>query len=248
MQLEISYVHNMKSRNYLEDTKILIIEDDCDSQLLLSRIFTSAGAEVFIAENGHVGIKKFVDHAPDLIMLDIMMPDIDGYEVCARIREKSSVPIILLTALNQEEDIIKGLDVGANDYLSKPFSQALLLSHAQAVLRSSLHFHVREADDMDFSDGYLTMSLELRKVWIEGTPVQITPREFDLLNYLFRNTGRIMTFDQILDHVWGWEYRGSTQYVHMIVSNLRRKIERDVRNPTYLVNEYGVGYSFNIEK
>ena len=156
MQLERSISHNIKSQNYLENIKILIIEDDPYTQLLLNRIFTAANAEVFIAENGHKGLEKFFDYSPDLIVLDIMLPDINGYDVCARIREKSSVPIVMLTALYEEKEIIKGLDVGANDFLSKPFSQDLLLSHVQAVLRSSLYFNawVNEVENWNSSIYY----------------------------------------------------------------------------------------------
>ena len=151
MQSERSFGHNKKSQNYLEDIKILVIEDDPYTQLLLNRIFIAADAEVFTAESGRVGLRKFFKHSPDLIVLDIMLPDIDGYDVCAKIREKSSVPIIMLTALNEEEDIIKGLDIGANDFLSKPFSQDLLLSHVQAVMRNSLQINTQIYDVVSWS-------------------------------------------------------------------------------------------------
>lgn len=248
IKTENPIVQKKEARNYLEGTKILIIEDDCDSRLLLGQVFNTSKANVLMAENGYMGLKMVFDHAPDLVILDIMLPDIDGYTVCAMIREKSSVPIIMLTALDQEIDIIKGLDLGANDYLSKPFSQALLLSRTQAALRSSLHYHIGAGDDIDYSDGYLTISLALRKIWIGGMQIQITPKEFDLLGYLYKNAGRFMSYDQILDHVWGWEYRGNTQYIHLFVSNLRKKIEKDARHPSYLVNEYGVGYAFTSSK
>jgi len=144
MQQKMTPMVGAGSRSYLKDQTILIIEHDLDTQLLLSRIFLRAGGDVVIAENGGAGLRKFFDHMPSLVLLDVMLPDFCGYEVCAMIRKESSVPIIMLAASAQEKDIIQGLDAGANDFLSKPVSQSFLLSRSRAVLHSSLRTHTKE--------------------------------------------------------------------------------------------------------
>jgi DNA-binding response OmpR family regulator len=231
--------------NFLKDQKILIIEDDPDTQVLLWHIFSGVGGEVIPAQNGFTGMQKFHNESVDLIILDIMMPDLNGYEVCARIRKKSNIPIIMLTVLDQENDIIHGLDAGANDFLSKPISRSLLLSRSRAVLRSSLRFHVTNMDTIDYSDGYLTIMLAMRRVWAYGKPVHLTPREFDMLGYLVKNSGHRITNYEILTYAWGWNDRDCVEEdVHSSFVSLQRKIEPDPKHPVYLISKDGEGHSF----
>jgi DNA-binding response OmpR family regulator len=227
--------------------KILLIDDDSDVQRINSRFFQHAGATVDTASNGAEGIRKFFLDKPDLVILDIMMPEMDGFEVCSRIRQVSSVPVIMLTALNSDEEIIRGLDSGADDFLSKPFSPDVLVAHARAVLRR-LEMSQDTAPRAFYSDGYLTVDLERRNVTVQGEPVRLTRTEYNLLAYLLKNAGWIRTFEQILENVWGPEYQGSVDYVHVYISNLRRKIERDSKCPVYFESAHGVGYRFNKHK
>lgn len=224
--------------------KILIIDDDHDVQRINEKIFRNAGASVDVASNGAEGIRKFFLDKPDLIILDIMMPELDGFEVCGRIRQVSSVPVIMLTALNSEEEIIRGLDSGADDFLSKPFSPDILLAHARAVFRR-LEMSQDTAPRLFYSDGYLTVDLEKRIVTVGGEPIKLTRTEYNLLAYLIQNAGWIRTFEQILENVWGYQYQDSVDYVHVYVSNLRKKIELDPRMPAYFESAHGVGYRFN---
>lgn len=231
-------------RDTLKDQKILIIDDDLETQTILKYVYQGVGGEVITAQFGRTGIQKYYDQGADLILLDIMMPDQDGYEVCASIRKKSNVPIIMLTALNRENDVIHGLDTGANDFLSKPVSRSLLLSRSQAALRSSRSLAIPDGDLLDYSDGYLTLMLARRRVWTAGRPVPLTPKEFDLLAYLFRHTGRMIASHEILTHAWDWDDLDSPHDVYTSFESLCRKIELDPKEPRYLVNNGREEYSF----
>ena len=227
--------------------KVLVIDDDRDLQRINAKFFQNAGASVDIASNGAEGIRKFFLDKPDLVILDIMMPELDGFEVCTRIRQVSSVPVIMLTALNNPDEIIRGLDCGADDFVSKPFNPDVLVARARALLRR-LEMGQDTTPRMFYSDGYLTIDLEKRLVSVRGELVKLTRTEYNLLAYLLQNAGWIRTFEQILEHVWGPEYQGSVDYVHVYISNLRKKIELDPRLPAYLETAHGVGYRFNKPK
>ncbi len=227
----------------MDGKKILVIDDDTLIQDIARRAFEQAGAEVYMAASGQEGLRQLFNHRPHLIILDIMMPDMDGWETCRQIRLLSDVPIIMLTSLSNEEAVIKGLDSGADDFMSKPFGSGVLLSRSRAVLRRvtappSLERPVRYQDD------YLGIDLEKRKVFVRGDLVKLTPTEYKLLEYLVSNAGRVLTFHQILENVWGWEYRDSIDYVHVYVSHLRKKVEEDPKNSRYFLTEHGVGYRF----
>jgi DNA-binding response OmpR family regulator len=226
------------------DKRILIVEDDTDIQRIIEKTFLDIGAVVNIASNGAEGLRKFFQEKPDLVILDVMMPEMDGYEVCTRIRQVSSTPVILLTALNSDQEIIRGLDCGSDDFVSKPFNPDVLVAHARAVLRR-LEMSPDTTPRLFFSDGYLTVDLEKRSVTVQGEPVRLTRTEYNLLAYLLLNAGAIRTFDQILENVWGYEYQGSLEYVHVYISNLRKKIEKNPKVPTYLESAHGMGYRFN---
>ncbi len=177
----------------------------------------------------------FYEYRPDLVILDLMMPQMDGWEVCRQIRHLSDVPLIMLTAISQEERIIEGFTSGADDYVTKPFMSHVLVARAEVVLRRST-LPSRFQKTGIYRDDYLTIDLNQHRVLVNGTPVKLTPTEYRLLAYLFTNAGRLLTFHQILQNVWG--------YVHVHLSNLRQKLEPDPKHPRYLQSEYGVGYRF----
>jgi DNA-binding response OmpR family regulator len=201
-----------------------------------------------MAHDGLEGMSKlFIEH-PDLITLDVMLPGSNGFEVCRRIRQVSNTPIIILTALNDESEMLRGLEAGADDFLSKPFNPEILLARANAVMRrrETVGVPVVEGKNSSFeyNDGHLDINVERRYIMINGKRIKLTPIEFRLLVYLARNAGKALTFDQILSHVWGDEYRGSIEHVHVYISQLRRKLEEDTRSPHYIVTLRGVGYIF----
>lgn len=210
---------------------------------LVSTIFRQEGAQVFSAGTAEEGMEQFHSQAPHLVIIDIMLPGPDGRAVCRQIRESSDVPIIMLTALNQGEDIVQGLDDGADDYVTKPFDRQVLLARARAVLRRA-EAQSRRLDKIKFDDGYLMVDLRSRQISVDGEPIRLSATEYDLLRYLMRNPGRVCSFVEILENVWGKEYRYSDEYVHVYIWHLRRKLERDPKNPLYLLSEHSVGYRF----
>ena len=249
------------------DQKVLIIDDDADLRELASLIFKKAGAQVITAHDGLDGLSKFFMHHPNLIILDVMMPDSNGFDVCQRIRQVSDDPLIMLTALNQEQDMLKGLAAGADDFMSKPFNPDILLARAQTVLRraqrSNNHNgynghdghnghngynghngHNGSSGSFSYNDGYLSIDIEKHEVLKQGKRIKLTPVEFRLLVYLARNAGKLLTFEKILVNVWGNEYRGSMEHVHVYISHLRKKVEEDARNPRYIMTIHGMGYIF----
>jgi DNA-binding response OmpR family regulator len=223
--------------------RILVIDDDPDMVVLVKLLFSRAGAEVYTALDGREGLRQFGVCRPDLVLLDVMMPVLDGWETCRHLVRLSDVPIIFLTARTQEDDVIRGLECGAVDYVTKPFSTKVLLARASAALRT-VDAGPAERRNGHYDDGYLNVDLEARRVLVEGKLVQLTATEFRLLAFLFENAGRVLTYGQILEHVWGWECQGSTEYVHVYVWHLRQKLEQDPRHPSYLLTEHGVGYRF----
>ena len=234
------------------DRKVLIIDDDADLLQLASLIFKKAGAQVITASDGLDGISKFFTFHPDLIILDVMMPGNNGFDVCQRIRQVSDDPLIMLTSLNREEDMLRGLAAGADDFLSKPFNPEILLARAQTVLRRSQRPNGHSgssgnngsSSSFSYNDGYLSIDIEKHEVLIHGKRIKLTPVEFRLLAYLARNAGKLLTFEKILVNVWGNEYLGSMEHVHVYISHLRRKIEEDVRHPRYIITIHGMGYIF----
>jgi DNA-binding response OmpR family regulator len=243
------------------DQKVLIIDDDADLLQLASLVFKKAGAQVITAHDGLDGLSKFFMHHPNLIILDVMMPGSNGFDVCQRIRQVSDEPLIMLTALNQEQDMLKGLAMGADDFLSKPFNPEILLARAQTVLRRAQRSnssngyngynghnghngHNGSSASFSYNDGYLSIDIEKHEVLKHGKRIKLTPVEFRLLVYLARNAGKLLTFEKILVNVWGNEYRGSMEHVHVYISHLRKKVEEDARNPRYIMTIHGMGYIF----
>jgi DNA-binding response OmpR family regulator len=227
----------------LRDKKILIIDDDPQLRKVTQLLFEQTGAQSFTAANGEQGLQQFNEIHPDLVILDLMMPGISGFEVCRRIRQRDNTPIIMLTALDAPEEMVQGLDSGADDFVPKPFKVEVLLARARAVLRRAQP-ELNGAEEPLYQDQYLKIDMVAYKIWVNGEPVKLTPTEFKLLVYLIENRGSVCSFEQILVNVWGWEYSGTPSYVHVYVSHLRAKIEPDPKQPRYIITEHGVGYYF----
>lgn len=226
----------------MQGKKVLVIDDDLHINQLVQATFREQGADVVTAVDGPEGLRQFYTHQPDLVIIDLMMPEMDGWETSERILELADVPIIMLTSLHDDEHIIRGLDHGAIDYITKPFSPKVLAARARAALR---HAAIpRPIVQYSFQDERLLVDLDQKRVLVDGEPIKLTKTEFKVFNYLVQNAGRVLTFEQILEHVWGWEYQDSIEYVHVYVSRLRQKLEKDPKDPRYLITEYGIGYRF----
>ncbi len=224
--------------------KILIIDDDIFIREIVEEACKDAQAETITAANGHEGLRLFYSHQPDLILLDIVMPYVDGWEVCRQVRQLSNIPIIMFTSLRSDEDIVRGLECGAVEYVTKPFSVRVLIAKVNAVLRYASNTTSLPPPLVDYADDYLMINLKERLLTVNGKPVKLTKTEFKLLAFMLSNAGLLLTFQQILENVWGWAYQDSIEYVHVYVSKLRQKIELDPKKPTYFLTEYGVGYRF----
>ncbi|HWS24459.1 MAG TPA: response regulator transcription factor [Anaerolineales bacterium] len=223
--------------------RILVVDDEERMVRFIRLNLEHDGFQVSEAFNGKQAIQKLRDVLPDLILLDIMMPDLDGFEVLEMIREISNVPIIMLTAKGEEDDRVKGLEKGADDYVTKPFSPRELVSRVKAVLRrtegatGSMHGLIA-------IDERLKIDFDRREVWLEGKVVKLRPTEYRLLFHLVQNAGWVVSHDQLLTNVWGYEYRDEPHYVRLYINYLRQKLEKDPANPKYILTERGVGYRF----
>lgn len=226
--------------------KILIIDDDTAFLRLVEQIFTQKGYGVLKAGNGQEGLRLLFAHKPDIVLLDVVMPGMDGWQTCQRIRDVSDIPVILLTGKQTaEDDIVRGLDCGADDYLLKPVGDRELVARVRAVLRRTELPPPPEARrEITYGDDFLTVDVAERKVMVNGKQVKLTPREFRLFALLVENAGRILTHKQVLEKVWGWEYTDDVDYVRIYISHLRQKIEPDTALPRYIITEPGVGYYF----
>ncbi len=224
-------------------TKLLLIEDDSNLVEALKLYLTTAGFVIATAGDGREGLQKLFVERPDLILLDIMMPRLDGWEVCSRIREVSTIPIIMLTARGQEADKVRGLQMGADDYVAKPFSLRELEARIQSVLRRS-RLNASGQDQVLYADDELVIDSERWEVSRRGKPVELTATERRLLFLLAENMGRILPTSRILESVWGQEYVNELDYVKLYIWRLRQKLEPDPSHPTYIRTEHGVGYRF----
>ena len=223
--------------------KILVVDDEKRIVSIIRRNLEVDGFDVVEAYNGAQAIDKFRTTLPDLVVLDVMMPDMDGFTVLETIREISSTPVIMLTAKGEEEDRVRGLELGADDYVPKPWSSRELTSRIKAVLR-----RVNSNDDGETGkivvDDRLTIDFDRHEVWVEGKQVKLRPTEYRLLYHLVKNAGWVLTHDQILTRVWGYEYQDEPHYVRLYINYLRKKLEKDPANPQYILTERGVGYRF----
>jgi len=227
------------SRKY----RILVVDDERRMVGFIRLNLEQDGFEVIEAYNGSEALERLRDSLPDLILLDVMMPDIDGFEVLRLIREISQVPVIMLTAKGEEDDKVKGLELGADDYVTKPFSPRELVSRVKAVLRRGSTFEEEDEGVIEIDDR-LKIDFGRREVWVDDELVKLRPTEYRLLYHLVQNAGWVLTHDQILTKVWGYEYRDEPHYVRLYINYLRKKIEEDPSDPKYILTERGVGYRF----
>ena len=225
-------------------TTILVADDDPQLLRLVTRNLQFEGYEVLPASDGQQALEQIEAQRPDLVLLDVMMPKMDGFSVCHRTREFSTVPIILVTARGQEQDKIRGLDLGADDYLTKPFSVDELLARVRAVLRRAQFNAIDQAHAVRMSTtiGDLTIDYAQHLVRMAGQEVALTPIEYLLLAYLAQNAGRVVTQDLLLEHVWGNEYVGESHMLQVNINRLRRKLEADPAHPRYILTKVGIGY------
>ena len=224
-------------------TRILIVEDEESFSDPLSYSLRKEGYEVAGADTGTDGLRIFTAHGADLVLLDLMLPGMSGTEVCREIRRTSTVPVIMLTAKDDEFDKVLGLELGADDYVTKPYSSRELLARIKAVLRRGQDSAESE-EDTTLSAGVIMMDVERHVVEVRGTEVALPLKEFELLEMLLRNVDRVLTRGQLIDRVWGANYVGDTKTLDVHVKRLRAKIEDDPRNPVHLVTVRGLGYKF----
>lgn len=227
-----------------EDSKLVLVVDDEPRMINFIRMnLELEGYRVISATDGLDAVRKTREMLPDIVLLDIMMPEMDGYETLQAIREESTVPVIMLTARSEESDKVKGLDLGADDYITKPFSPRELISRVKAVIRrAELPAQVDKATIV--IDDRLSVDFNRREVIVEGRPVKLRPTEWRLLYHLMQNAGWVVPHETLLSKVWGWEYRDETQYLRLYITYLRQKIEPDPAHPRYILTERGVGYRF----
>jgi two-component system response regulator RegX3 len=226
-------------------TKILVVEDEASFSEALEFLLGKEGFSVVTAENGADALKKFDQGGIDLVLLDLMIPEVSGTEVCRQIRSKSRVPIIMLTAKDSEVDKVVGLEIGADDYVTKPYSSRELVARIRAVLRRNT------VDGMESDPGVMTvgpvrMDIERHQVSVNGIPTSLPLKEFELLEFLMRNAGRVLTRIQLIDRVWGSDYVGDTKTLDVHIKRLRAKIETDPANPTLIQTVRGLGYKMEL--
>lgn len=226
-------------------TKILIVEDEASFSEALEFLLGKEGFSIVTAATGTEAIRKFDQGGIDLVLLDLMIPEISGIEVCRQIRAKSKIPIIMLTAKDSEVDKVVGLEIGADDYVTKPYSSRELVARIRAVLRRNGN------DDIEQQSGVLTvngvrMDVDRHQVSINGSPISLPLKEFELLEFLMRNAGRVLTRMQLIDRVWGSDYVGDTKTLDVHIKRLRAKIETDPASPTLIQTVRGLGYKMEL--
>jgi len=221
-------------------TRVLVVEDEESISDPLSYLLRQEGFEVAVAATGPDGLAEFDRGGADIVLLDLMLPGLSGTEVCRTLRAKSNVPVIMLTARDSEIDKVVGLELGADDYVTKPFSSRELVARVRAVLRR--RGEVEDVATAALEAGPVRMDVERHVVTVEGQPVSLPLKEFELLELLLRNAGRVLTRGQLIDRVWGADYVGDTKTLDVHVKRLRAKVEPDPANPKFLVTVRGLGY------
>ncbi len=222
--------------------KILVIDDDENTLWLIGTLLQHHGFEVLKTATATDALDIIRAQPLDLVLLDVMMPDMDGWEVCRRIRETSTVPIIFITAKSSVKDVVKGLEIGGDDYVVKPFDNHELLARIHTQLRRGTT--ARGADELTFADGDLRINFHTREVSVYGKLVELTPKEFTLLSVLARNAGRVLTRSELITQTWGPEYGEVNESLKLYVHYLRKKIERDPNRPEFILTSRGIGYRF----
>ena len=223
-------------------TRIMVVEDEESFSEALSFMLRREGYEVEVATDGNAAVDRFERAGADIVLLDLMLPGLSGLEVCRIVRQKSQVPIIMLTAKDGEIDKVVGLEIGADDYVTKPFSSRELLARVRSVLRR--HGEAEELIATTVEAGPVRMDVDRHVVTVRGTVITMPLKEFDLLELLMRNAGRVLTRSQLIDRVWGADYVGDTKTLDVHVKRLRAKIEEDPANPVHLVTVRGLGYKY----
>jgi two-component system KDP operon response regulator KdpE len=229
--------------NVKERYRILVVDDEPRMIRFIRMNLEHDGFEVIEAGDGLAALQQVRDRLPDLVLLDVSMPELDGFETLRLLREISHTPVIMLTARGEEDDRVRGLELGADDYVTKPFSPRELVSRVRAVLRRTEAPAPAEKSNIQV-DERLSINLDRREVLLEGKLVKLRPTEFRLLYHLVQNAGWVVPHDQLLAKVWGYEYREETHYLRLYINYLRQKLELDPANPQYILTERGVGYRF----
>ncbi len=227
----------------ISPNKILVVDDEPRMVQLIGMNLSLEGYEVISAPDGFQALEKVTREMPDLVLLDIMMPDRDGFETLKRIREISTVPVIFLSVKGEEPDRVRGLDLGADDYITKPFSPRELVSRIKAVLRRVEPENAVKKTEIRVDDE-LTVDFDQRRVIVRGKEVRLRATEYRLLYQLVTNAGKLMSHETLLSRVWGPEYQDEDQYVRLYITYLRQKIEKDPKKPRYILSERGLGYRF----
>jgi DNA-binding response OmpR family regulator len=223
--------------------RVLVVDDDVTVRDVVRRYLELNGHEVQLAGDGETALRLFAEREPDLVVLDLMLPGIDGLEVCGRLRQRSAVPVVMLTALGEEEDRIAGLQLGADDYVTKPFSPRELALRVTSVLRRARAVQASPVS-RSLVDGGLKVDLGARSASLDGRELSLTTREFDLLTFLLTNPGKAFNRAELLERVWGWEF-GDQSTVTVHVRRLREKVEADSARPTRIATVWGVGYRYD---
>ncbi|MFW5748102.1 MAG: response regulator transcription factor [Chloroflexota bacterium] len=222
--------------------KILVIDDEEPTVQLIGMLLERRGFEVIKAYRAEEGLRKAYKHQPDLVLLDIMMPDMDGWEVCKRLREMSDVPIVFLTARSEVKDVVRGLEMGADDYVVKPYDNDELVARIRAHLRRSPRPNM--SDELVFDNGNFRVNFMNREVYVRNEIKHLTPKEFNLLGVLVRNAGRVVTRTELVTQAWGEEYGDAIDSLKLYIHYLRQKIEHNPAQPDYILTSRGVGYRF----
>jgi len=232
--------------NTATSKRILVIDDDPAFLRLVEKVLARHEFKVLKTTSGSEGLRLLFAEKPDLVILDVVMPSMNGWQACQRIRELTDIPIIIITGKQKaESDVVHGLDRGADEYLFKPVGNRELVARVRAVLRrTDLPQPKKAKQGIIYADAFLTVDIAERKILVEGKRVKLTPREFRLFTLLVKNIGSILTHQQLLEKVWGWEYTNDLDYVRIYISHLRQKIEPDPAFPRYIITEPGVGYYF----
>ncbi len=226
----------MSSKNI----SILVVDDDIRMLRMMKRMLELENFQTLTANNGESALKVFEKDTPDLVLLDIMMPDMNGYTVCQHIREFSNIPIIMVTAMGDDKQKVEGLDIGADDYVTKPFSASELAARVRALLRRTGSQEKQSNSVFHYKD--LTIDYGSNRVSMNGNELILTSTEYRLLSYISQNSGRVVTPDQLLNKVWGEAYLGTPHLLQVNIARLRKKLGDDAKNPTYILTRPGIGY------
>ncbi len=229
--------------NRFKNYRILVVDDEQRMARFIRLNLEQDGFRVTEAYNGTQALDKLRTALPDLLLLDVMLPDFDGFEVLRTIRKISTVPVIMVTAKSEEDERIRGLELGADDYVTKPFSPRELVSRVRAVLRRA-EISSESAHGIIEVDERLKIDFDRHEIWVDGKLVSLRPTEYRLLYYLVQNAGWVVSHDQVLTNVWGYEYQDQPHYVRLYINYLRQKLELDPANPKYILTERGIGYRF----